>query len=344
MSARHSALLALGLFAVLAAIPFLTSSRYLLGQMILFFIWFGVVTQWNLVFGVAGIFSLAQMMVFAVGGYVSAMLAFHLDWSMWLAAPLGAVCAVVVSTVVGLATLRLRGAYVALLTLAIAAAMQALIIADTDCLSFENGICQTLTGGTSGLSGFGDFGFRTLLGYRNAVAGEYYLGLLLVALGSVFAFLIINSPLGHAFRALRDNASCAAARGIDRIKYQVLVFSLSGFFTGLLGGYYAGHFNAIGPTILDFSTLLFLLTGLIVGGTGRVWGPLLGCAVVMLFDEALMGLAEWRMVGLGIFTVVVVILFPEGLAGFFESGGSRRSGVRLGWLPGRVRRRKVRTV
>ncbi|RDD60179.1 branched-chain amino acid ABC transporter permease [Ferruginivarius sediminum] len=336
MSARQNIALALGLLVVLAAIPLLTSSRYVLGQFILFFIWFGVVTQWNLVFGVAGIFSLAQMMIFAVGGYASAMLAFHLQWAMWLTVIVGGCAAVVTSTVIGFATLRLRGAYVALLTLAIAAAMQALIIADTDCLSFETGTCITLTGGASGLSRFGDFGFRELLGYRSAVLGEYYLGLLLITVGSAFAFLIINSPLGHAFRALRDNSACAAARGIDRIKYQVMVFSLAGFFSGLLGGFYAGHFNAIGPSILDFSTLLFLLTSMIVGGVGRFWGPLAGCAAMMLFDELLMGLEEWRAVGLGVFTVVAVILFPQGIVGFLESGELRRIGSQLTGLSAQI--------
>ena len=333
MSMKHHLAIGLGLLALLAIVPVFVQSRYLLGEMILFFIWVGVVTQWNLVLGVAGIFSLAQMMVFAVGGYVAAMLAVHLGWSIWPALLLGAFAAVLVSTIIGLATLRLRGAYVALLTLALASAMQSLIVVDTNCFSFEGGTCLTLTGGASGLSRFADFGFRELLGYQYAAVGDYYLGLLLMLLGSVFAFLLINSPLGHAFHALRDNPTCAAARGIDRAKYQVLVFSLSAFFTGLFGGFYAGHFKAIGPTILDIPTLLFLMSAMIVGGVGRFWGPILGCAALMLFDVLVKDYAEWRMVGIGVLTIVSVIVFPNGIVGLIEGSwlkislGSQRPAI-----------------
>lgn len=315
MTFRQHALFGFALLIALALVPAADSSRYLLGQMTLFLIWVGVVTQWNLVFGVAGIFSLAQIMVFAVGGYVAAMLATHLQWSMWTGMVAGGVAAVLASTVIGFATLRLRGAYVALLTLALASAMQALIIVDTNCFSYDDGTCLTLTGGASGLSRFGDFGFREWLGYRHAALGNFYLALLLAALGSAFAFIVIDSPLGHAFRALRDNPVCAAARGIDRVKYQVMVFSISAFFTGLFGGFYAGYYKAIGPTVLDISTLLFLLSAMIVGGVGRFWGPILGCAALMLFDELMKDLAEWRMVGVGLFTVVFVVLCPSGIVG-----------------------------
>lgn len=318
MSAKHHIALGLLLVVCLAFLPMFVSSRYMLGQLILFFIWVGVVTQWNLVLGVAGIFSLAQMMVFAVGGYVTAMLVVHLGWSIWPAFLAGGLAAVAVSTIVGVATLRLRGAYVALLTLAMTSAVQSLIVVDTTCYSFVDGTCLTLTGGASGLSRFSDFGFREMLGYKNAMVGNYYLGLSLVVAGSVFAFAIINSPLGHAFQALRDNPVCASARGIGRAKYQVLVFSLSAFFTGLFGGFYAGHFKAIGPTVLDIPTLLFLMSAMIVGGVGRFWGPVLGCAVLMVFDDFVKDYAEWRMVGIGIFTVVCVILFPSGIVGLIE--------------------------
>jgi branched-chain amino acid transport system permease protein len=328
MSIKRNLYLGLGLLALLALVPIIDSSRYFLGQMILFFIWVGVVTQWNLVFGVAGIFSLAQMLVFAVGGYTAAMLTFHLGWPIWITMPIGGLSSVVAGAIVGLATLRLRGAYVALLTLALATAAQTLIVVDTSCVSFDDGICVTLTGGASGLSRFADFGFRDWLGYSYATLGNFYLGLVLAAMGSLFALIVISSPLGHAFQALRDNPVCAAARGIDRIKYQLLVFSSSAFFTGILGGFYAGNFRSIGPTVLDTSTLLFLLSSMIVGGVGRIWGPILGCATLMVFDEFIKDFAEWRMVSIGIFTVLCVLVFPSGIVGLIEQVTER-------WRPAR---------
>ena len=104
----------LGLLAVGIIIPVLSPGKYILGQITLFFIWCCVVTQWNLVFGVAGIYSLAQMAVFFLGGYGAAMLGFYLDISLWYGAWVGAVFAVFVSVVIGAATLRLHGPYVLL--------------------------------------------------------------------------------------------------------------------------------------------------------------------------------------------------------------------------------------
>ena len=300
---------------MLACLPLAVTSPYWLGQAVLTMVWIGVVTQWNLVLGVAGIFSLAQMLVFAVGGYSWAMLATHYGASAWLGLLIGGVAAVVAGALIGASTLRLKGAYVALLTLAMASAVQSIIVVDTQCISFEHGICTTLTGGASGLSRHPDFGFRDLLGYNYAAVGSFYLALMLVVLSSVFAFIVINSPLGHAFQALRDHPVSAMSRGINRQKYQVLVFALSAFFTGSLGAFYAAHFGAIGPTILDLPTLLFLMSAMIVGGIGRFWGPFLGVAILMLFDELVKEYAEWRMVGVGLFTVVCVIMFPQGVVG-----------------------------
>lgn len=318
MTIKRDAAIGVILLCLFAAAPLLVTSKYWLGQAVLMFIWIGVVTQWNLVLGVAGIFSLAQMLVFAVGGYTSAMLSTHLELSPWLGLIGGGISAVVFGALIGASTLRLTGAYVALLTLAMASAVQSLIVMDTTCISFEGSVCQTLTGGASGLSRLPDFGFREMLGYKYAIVGNYYLALVLVLLGGIFGFLMINSPLGHAFCALRDNPVSAMSRGINRPKYQILVFSLSAFFTGLLGAFYAGHYRAFGPTVLDLPTLLFLMSAMIVGGVGRFWGPFLGVAVFMVFDELVKGYAEWRMVGVGLFTIICVIALPQGIAGLIE--------------------------
>ena len=123
--------------AAFTAIPFLGPSRYIIGQLTLFFLWVTVVSQWNLVFGVAGIFSLGHMALFAFGGYATGMLGLYLKWSLWHALPVAALGTVLFSLIIGLACLRLRGPYVALLTLAIAQAMYLLIITDVACFYMD---------------------------------------------------------------------------------------------------------------------------------------------------------------------------------------------------------------
>ena len=232
---RRDVALGAVLIAVMIAIPLLGPSRYLLGQLTLFFIWATVVSQWNLVFGVAGIFSLAQMAIFAFGGFATGMMGLYLGISLWFTLVLAGVGSILFSIIIGLACLRLRGPYVALLTLAIAQVMYLLIITDTACFYMEGVTCRNFTGGTRGLAKFGDFGFREMLGRREYLKGDYYLSLFLLVLATVFSFAIIRSPLGFAFRALRDNPEYGVSRGLNRFKYQLLVFAMSAFFTGLAG-------------------------------------------------------------------------------------------------------------
>jgi len=317
-TARRDWLIGLVLLVIAIALPFIFPTRYVIGQLTLFFIWATVVTQWNLVFGVAGIFSLAQMALFAMGGYVTGMLALYLDWSLWAGMFVGGAAAVIFSLLIGLACLRLRGAYVALLTLAIAQVMYLLIITDTHCFMRQGVTCINFTGGTRGFARFGDFGFRDWLPHAYVPLGTYFLGLILLTVATIFSMFIIRSPLGLAFQAMRDNPDYATARGISRFKYQLVVFAASAFFTGLAGAVYAGHFRVMGANTLYLSLLLFLLSMMVIGGVGRAWGPILGAGALMIVDEGLKELVEWRLAGLGLILVVFVVLLPGGLAGALD--------------------------
>ena len=240
------------------------------------------------------------MAIFAMGGYVTGMLGLYLHWSLWAAMPVGAVAAVIFSVIIGVACLRLGGAYVALLTFAISEAMYLLIITDTECFFMEDVTCRNFTGGTRGLVNFGNFGLQQLLGYKYAAFGNYFLALALLALATAFSVFVIRSPVGMAFAALRDNTTYAIARGISRFKYQLLVFAASALFTGLAGAVYAGYFSVMGADMLNLTLLLLLLSMMVVGGLGRVWGPIAGAATLTLVNEGLNEFVDWRLLGLGL--------------------------------------------
>jgi branched-chain amino acid transport system permease protein len=324
-AARRDILICAGVTALLALVPLLIGTRYIITQMTLFFIWGVVVTQWNLVLGVGGIFSLAQMALFAVGAYATAMLGYYFAMPMILAMPLAGLLTVAVSVVIGLACLRLRGPYVALLTLAIAQVIYLIVVNDTACFTNPPSGCLPLFGGVRGFSRFGDLGFRSLLGSKWYVA-HYYIGLAFAALALSFSIVIIRGPLGLAFQALRDNPGYAMSRGISKFKYQLWVFGLSAFFTGLAGSFYAVQFGVVGPIVFSLPVLLFLLSMIVVGGMGTIWGPLLGAALLMLADEGMREVGNWRDIGLGLVLVTFVILLPKGLAGLkLRTGGRTNS-------------------
>lgn len=299
---------------VLTALPLLIDSRYILGQVILAMFYAIIATQWNLLFGFAGIFSLAQMAVFALGGYATAMLCSYLGWPMALAIAAAALGTAFVSVLIGLACLRLAGVYVSLLTMAIAQAMYVLIVSDTECFTMVASQCRQFTGGAVGFARFGDLGMRELLG-SHWLWGNYAIVFGLFAVCSGFTYFIIHSPVGLAFKALRDNPGYAVARGINRFQSQLLVFGFSAFFTGLAGGIYAAHFQAIGPGVLSMSQFLFIIAIAVVGGTGHFWGPIVGALILMSADELMREMGEFRTLGLGLIITASVVWMPQGLLG-----------------------------
>ncbi len=288
-----------------AAIPLFTANRYVIELAILFFVWSAVVTHWNLLLGHAGIFSLAQLAVFNLGGYFTAVLGAHLKIGpVYTLIPSGLFCALA-GFLVGLPCLRLRGAYVALLTLAAHSVVYLLILADT----------SGFTGGGYGLYGFGDYGFRKLFGGFGQLIAHYYMALSLLIICVIAAMIIINSPLGLAFRALRDSEAYAEARGISRYRYQLLVFTITSFFIGLTGSFYGTHLTLVDTTGFDFGTLMLLLAMIVVGGCGSKWGPILGCAALMVLNEAFRDLPQWRAFAVGVTMMGVLLLWPDGIAG-----------------------------
>lgn len=315
-SIRRDILIGLVCLALAITLPVVMPGRYIITQSTLFFIWAIVVVQWNLVLGIGGIFSLAQMALFATGAYATAMLGFYWKVPMLAAIPMAGVVTVAVGMLIGLACLRLRGPYVALLTLAIAQVIYVLIVNDTDCFTTTGG-CMPLFGGVRGIGQFGDIGLRGLFPSKWYIA-HYYVGLALLAVAVTISIVVIRGPLGLAFRALRDNPGYAMSRGISRFKYQLWIFAVSAFFTGIAGGFYAVHFRVVGPTVFSFSTLLFLIAMIVIGGLGSIWGPLLGAAVLMLADEGMRELSDYRNIGLGLLLAVFIIAWPNGLNGWLH--------------------------
>jgi len=305
------------LVAVLAAIailPVFITQRYFLGEIILFMIWASVATQWNVLLGHAGVFSLGQMLFFAIGAYAVGMMGTYFDVSPWLAMPIGAIVAASAALVIGLACLRLETAYVALLTFAIVFMVSTLIRTDAECFITKGGLCTPLFGGGNGFSGFDDLGFRKLLKGK-WVVGNYFVVLGVLALSLLASICVIHGRLGLAFRALGDSRIYAAARGMNRTRFHIIAFVITAFFTGLTGAVYAAHFRFAGPSLFEFPTLVFILAMIVVGGLKSTWGPIFGAALMMVLVEFAKEMGDVQNTLIGFVLVVFVLIFPKGLAG-----------------------------
>lgn len=302
------------LLTALSALPLLVTERYALGEFITFLIWASVAVQWNVLTGHAGVFSLGQMLFFAIGSYCVAMFAVYFGLSPWMSMPIAGLAAALAALLIGLACLRLAAAYVALLTFAIAYMAYTLIITDSACYITTGGTCTPFFGGTNGFSQFIDLGFRRLL-KGNWIVGNYFSVLAVFALSFIASIVVIHGRLGLAFRATSDSAIYAAARGINRTRVQVIAFVVTAFFTGLAGAAYAAHFRFAGPSLFELSTLMFVLSMVIVGGLKSTWGPIFGAALMMLLVEVGKSMGDVRNTLIGLVLVIFVLLLPKGLAG-----------------------------
>lgn len=311
---RRHILGAMVLLAAMSVLPFIITERYALGEIITFLIWAAVAVQWNVLTGHAGVFSLGQMLFFAIGSYAVAMLAVYFGLSPWASMPVAGLAAAVAALLIGLACLRLAAAYVALLTFAIAYMVYTLIITDSACYITTGGTCTPFFGGTNGFSQFVDLGFRKLL-KGNWIIGNYFSVLAIFALSFIASIIVIHGRLGLAFRATSDSAIYAAARGINRTKFQIIAFVVTAFFTGLAGAGYAAHFRFAGPSLFELSTLMFVLSMVIVGGLKSTWGPIFGAALMMILVEVGKSMGDVRNTLIGLVLVIFVLLLPKGLAG-----------------------------
>jgi branched-chain amino acid transport system permease protein len=298
---------------VALAIPWLlkgsSTGRFLLHLSVLFLGWGVVAESWNLILGVGGIFSFAQLALFAIGGLTSGVLAMQLGWSPWICILFAPIASTIAALIIGLPSLRLRGPYVVLLTLAFGELLK----------NFATQGPKWIAGGGRGLLGVPKFGFVEKWGVANGQVGYYYLALVLFAVASFVIWRIFNSPIGMSFRALRDSETYATSRGVDPFRFRLLLFALSAFFTGLVGGFFVHYNGTQAPSSLSFDWTITLLAMVVLGGWGTFWGPILGAAVLIVLPELLREVSIYRNLVLGLSLALIAVFAPEGLFPLFSN-------------------------
>ncbi|GLS42761.1 ATP-binding cassette domain-containing protein [Methylobacterium brachythecii] len=254
----------------------------------------------NVLLGLTGLISFGHAGFYAIGAYASAILTLN-GVSFWLALPAAAIVSAVVGALVAVPAMRVKGPYLAMLTIAFG-------------FIVEHGLIEggELTGGQNGLV---VTDAPTLLGAPLSPAGLATLAVLAASL-SLFGFhALARSRLGQAMRAVRDADVAAAALGFDPVRVKTLAFAISAALTGLAGAVLPPLMLFIAPSSFPFSQSILFVLLVIVGGAGTVLGPLFGALVTVLLPEALSGLAEYRLLFFGLVTLAVLWLVPSGLVG-----------------------------
>jgi len=266
----------------------------------------------NLTMGYAGQISLGHAAFFGIGAYASALLV-KAGLSFWLALPAAGVLCLVAGIVVGFPALRVQHHYLAFATLGFNVLVW---------LFLRNE--EWLTGGNFGVR---DIARPSLFGVSlDGNLAFYYACLALLAVASYALAFLLASPWGRAFAALRDNPIRAESLGIDIRAYTLAAFAIGAFYAGIAGAFFAPLVGYIDPSPFHFAQSLSFLMAVIVGGSGRFFGPYLGIAVLILLPEWLRGLSgggltkiaqDWYLVGFGLMVLAMMIWSPGGLSGLF---------------------------
>jgi len=288
-------------FAVMVlAAPLAFSGGYLMNVLVFVGIHTMLAIGLNLLLGYAGQISLGHAGFFGLGAYLSGILTATYGWNPWLAMPLAAVVVGALAFMIGFPILKLKGHYLAMATLGMGIIMY---------IVFNETI--GLTGGPSGLSGIPNISVGTFI--FDSDQKNYYLiwsftlGLVLLTLN------LANSRVGRALRAVHDSEVAAQVLGVNARLLKVQIFALSAMISSVAGSLYAHTMTFVSPASFGFNFSVELLTMVVIGGLGSIYGSFLGAALLTLLPEFLRAAQDYDIIIYGGLLMVMVMFMPGGL-------------------------------
>ncbi len=285
---------------VVMAAPQLFSGGYLMNVLVFVGINTMLAIALNLLLGYAGQISLGHAGFFGLGAYLSGVMTATYSVNPWIAMPTAAVVVGCLAGLIGFPVLKLKGHYLAMATLGLGIIMYIVFNETVD-----------LTGGPSGLSGIPNL---KLAGVTfDSDVKNYYLiwGVTLAVM--LFSLNLANSRVGRALRAVHDSEVAAQVLGVNARLLKVQIFALSAVISSLAGSLYAHTMTFISPASFGFNFSIELLTMVVIGGLGSIYGSFLGAALLTLLPEFLRGANEYDIIIYGGLLMVMVMYMPGGL-------------------------------
>lgn len=257
----------------------------------------------SLLMGYAGQISLGQAAFFGIGAYFSAILTVKYEMNPWICMAIGMVVAAIVAVLVGVPSLKLRGHYLAMATLAFGIII--FIIFN------EEGEWTGGPDGMTGIPGLSLFGFQF-----NSIEKYYYLTWFIVFAVFIFTINIIQSRAGRALRAIHVSEAASSAMGVNVSQYKIIVFVYSAILASLAGSLYAHYLNFVNPSTFDLFFSIKLLIMIALGGMHDIWGAIIGAFLITFLSfEWLHFLEEFEIIVYGLILLLVTIFLPHGLVG-----------------------------
>ena len=264
----------------------------------------------NVVVGFAGLLDLGFVGFYAVGAYTYALLFHWAGWSFWEALPLAGAASALFGFVLGFPVLRLRGDYLAIVTLGFGEIVR---------LTLQN--WNTVTGGPRGVSDIPRPGFFGMsMDITQSTTYIYYLVLAAVVVTIVVITRLKNSRVGLALQALREDEIACEAMGVDITRVKLSAFALGSCWAGFAGVIFAAKTTYINPSSFTFMESAMILSMVVLGGMGSIAGVVIAALILILAPEYLRAFSDYRMLLFGAIMVIMMLFRPQGLI----SGERRR--------------------
>jgi branched-chain amino acid transport system permease protein len=266
----------------------------------------------SILMGYAGQISLGHAAFYGIGAYLSGILTARFGLNPWVCMLIGMTVAAGVALLVGAPSLKLRGHYLAMATLAFGIIVFIIFNEEIEWTGGPDGM--------TGIPGLSLFGFAF-----DSVERYYYLVWVTVFAAFIFTINVIQSRAGRALRAIHASQAAANAMGVDVSRFKILVFVYSAILASLAGSFYAHYLNFINPSTFDLFFSIKLLIMIALGGMHEIWGAIVGAIIITFLSfEWLHIFHEWEIIVYGAILLLVTIFLPHGLVGI--------PGIVRGWL------------
>lgn len=306
-SARQIALWSAGVLAALV-LPLVNPNPYQLDVLTTALLYAILALGLNLIVGLAGLLHLGYAAFFAIGAYTYGLLNLHAGWSFWVSLVPAAVVSGLFGVALGIPALRVRGDYLAIVTLGFGEIVR---------ITFTN--LDRWTGGPNGLLGIAHPRVWVpgggLLDFGVTSAPYYYLVLLTVLFVAVICARLSYSRVGRAWVAIREDEVAASCMGIPVLQLKLLAQGCGGAIAGVAGAIFAAKQGTITPDSFDFILSVMILAMVVLGGLGSTRGAIMAALILGVLPELLRGFNQYRMLLFGLSMIIIIRLRPQGLFG-----------------------------
>lgn len=303
---KHPFIFSLLSIIALALLPQVYSKSYFMGIMCRILMYTVLAGALNVINGYSGQMCLGMAGFFCIGSYTTAILSTQAGINFWLLLPISGIVAAIVGLLVALPTFKMSGIYLSIVTLGFSEIIRLIALNWT-----------SVTGGALGIKGIPTPGF---FGFQIKNANSFYY--LFLALAILFIFVtkrIVNSRVGRAWMAIREDELAAKSLGVEATRFKAINFMYGAFWAGMAGATYAVYTRFIDSTFFTLDEGWNILSMVIIGGQGTLVGPVLGSVIVNFLTEWLRPIGQWRMVAYALLIIVMMWVRPQGLAGASDS-------------------------